>query len=166
MPNCAAVPLSRLPEASLRRIRPRQVAGFQLQAARVLPVARRPPYVEDRGAFGRPRHPARAGEAVGAVAADRAALVAGRAARAGHAGAALVRLVHRVVTRHLKNRAGLRADDGRGCVKTRDAEVFGGPSTLGSRSIVAYRAICEVDIELDDDSPRFSHSLGQGAPWR
>jgi hypothetical protein len=49
---------------------------------------------------------------------------------------------------------------GRGCVKTRDAEVFGGPSTLGSRSIVAYRAICEVDIELDDDSPRFSHSLG------
>ena len=61
-------------------VRPRQAAGLQLQAPRVLPLVRRAAHVADRGAPGRPRHPARAGAAVGAVAADRAALAAGRAA--------------------------------------------------------------------------------------
>ena len=81
-------PGPRLPEASVRRVRPRQAAGVQLQAARVLPLMRCAEDVADGGAPGRPRHPARAGAAMGAVAADPAARAAGRAARAGHAGAA------------------------------------------------------------------------------
>ena len=73
-------PGARLPETSLRRVRPRQAAGLQLQAPRVLPVMRCAADVADRGAPGRPCHPARAGAAVGLVAADRAAPVAGIAA--------------------------------------------------------------------------------------
>jgi hypothetical protein len=72
-----------LPETALRRARARQAAGFQLQAARVLPVARR-----------RPRHTwwtsssTSSGAAVSVVAADTSAFAAGRASRARHAGAA------------------------------------------------------------------------------
>ena len=51
-------------------------------------LLRRPAHVADRCAPGRPRHPARAGAAMGAVAADPAARAAGRAAGTGHAGAA------------------------------------------------------------------------------
>ena len=77
-----------LPAPALRRVRARQAAGVQLQAARFLPVVRRPAHVTDGSAPGGPRRPARAGAPVGPVAADPAARAAGRAARAGHAGAA------------------------------------------------------------------------------
>ena len=81
-------PGPRVPAPALRGLRPRQVAGLQLQAPRVLPVMRCPAHVADRGASGGPRHPPCAGAPVGALAADPAAVAAGRAARAGHAGAA------------------------------------------------------------------------------
>jgi len=79
-------PGPRLPAAALRRVRPRQVAGLQLQAPRVLSLMRCAPDVADRGAPGGSRHPPRAGAAVGAVSADPAARAAGCAARTGHAG--------------------------------------------------------------------------------
>jgi MSHA biogenesis protein MshL len=95
--DSVAMPLA----ATLRRVRPRQAAGqlqapgspcgarrIQLQAPGILPLLRRPAHVADRCAPGRPRHPARAGAAMGAVAADPAARAAGRAAGTGHAGAA------------------------------------------------------------------------------
>jgi len=85
-------PGPRLPAPALRRVRARQAAGVQLQAARLVPLVRRAADVADGSAPGGPCHPARAGAPVGASlstsAADPAARVAGRAARAGHAGAA------------------------------------------------------------------------------
>jgi hypothetical protein len=77
-----------LPEAALRRVRPRQAAGLQLQAAGVLPVMRCAPDVADGSALGGPCHPPCAGAAMGAVTADPAARTAGRSARAGDASAA------------------------------------------------------------------------------
>ena len=71
-----------------KQLRPRQAAGLQVQAPRVLPIMRRAEDVADDSAPGGPCHPTRAGAPVGAVAADSAARAAGRAARADHAGAA------------------------------------------------------------------------------
>ncbi len=47
-------PGARLSEAALRRVRPRQAAGLQLQAARLLPVVRCAPDAADGGAPGGP----------------------------------------------------------------------------------------------------------------
>jgi len=76
-----------LPEVAMWRVRPRQAAGIQLQAARLLPLMRRSAYITDRGAPGGPRHSTYPVAAQGAVAADPAARAAGCATRADHAGA-------------------------------------------------------------------------------
>ena len=81
-------PGARVPQAALRRMRPRQAAGLQLQAAWLLPFMRRAAHVADRDAARRPRHTACAGAALGVVAADPAALAAGRADGTGHASSA------------------------------------------------------------------------------
>lgn len=53
---------------------------------------------------------------------------------------------------------------GRGCVKTPNPRVFGGPFTLPEASIVEYRAILEVDFSFALLVEEFSHSLGRGLP--
>ena len=49
-------PGARLPAAALRRLRPRQAAGLQLQTARVLPLMWCPAHVADRRPPGGSRH--------------------------------------------------------------------------------------------------------------
>jgi len=61
-------PGTRLPEAAAR----------SAATAAALSVMRPTAHVADRGAPGKPRHPARAGAVVGLVAANPAALAAGR----------------------------------------------------------------------------------------
>jgi len=78
-------PGPRLPEATLRRLRARQAGCLQRQAARLLPVVRCPAFGTGSGPPGQPRHPPRAGSAMGAVVADSAAAHRARAYRTGDA---------------------------------------------------------------------------------
>jgi HD-like signal output (HDOD) protein len=72
----------------LSRLRPRQAGRLQLQAARVLPLMRRPAHGTDGGAPGGPRHPSCAGAPMGPLSAHPAAPAAGSTAQAGYTRAA------------------------------------------------------------------------------
>lgn len=74
-------PGARVPQAALRGVQPRQAAGVQQQAPRVLRVVRCSAHVADRGVPCGSLHSAGAGTAMGAVPVDPAARAAGRAGR-------------------------------------------------------------------------------------